>query len=96
MSILARAIGPQLISSVAITGSDPYLSSGSDLAVIFETKDGAALSKLLWTQLNVSKKAHSNVEMMKGDVAGVAYEGARSADRRLCSCTAGSVRTPSS
>ena len=33
-----RILGPKLISSVAITGSDPFLRTGTSLALIFEAK----------------------------------------------------------
>jgi hypothetical protein len=36
---LAKALGPVLVKSMAITGSDPYLREGSDVAVIFEVAD---------------------------------------------------------
>ena len=38
-----RLLGPQLISSVAVTGGDPYFRTGTDVAVLFETKNTAAL-----------------------------------------------------
>lgn len=43
----ARALGPLAIESVALTGSDPYLRSGSDLALLFRTKDAGALQSVL-------------------------------------------------
>ncbi|MFH1533173.1 MAG: hypothetical protein ABIK09_20800 [Pseudomonadota bacterium] len=38
---LNRFIGPLLTRSVAVTGSDPFLRSGADVAVIFETDNDA-------------------------------------------------------
>jgi hypothetical protein len=39
--------GPQWSKSVAITGSDPLLPSGSDFAILFECKEPLVLEKLL-------------------------------------------------
>ncbi|MHC4452902.1 MAG: hypothetical protein ACYS0E_22635, partial [Planctomycetota bacterium] len=46
-SALARLLGPKLVNSVAFTGSDPFLREGTDVAVLFEAKDGDALETLL-------------------------------------------------
>ena len=43
----ARALGPLAIESVALTGSDPYLRSGSDVALLFKSRDPAALQAFL-------------------------------------------------
>ena len=39
MSGLARLLGPQLAKSVALTGSDPYFPTGTDVAVLFEARN---------------------------------------------------------
>ena len=49
---LVRQFGPELIQSVAITGSDPYLRTGTDLTVLFHAKDALALH----TTLKVRRK----------------------------------------
>jgi len=49
---LVRHFGPELIKSVAITGSDPYLRTGTDLTVLFHAKDPDALH----TTLKVRRK----------------------------------------
>ena len=46
-SALSRLLGPAVVKSVAITGSDPYFVSGTDVAVLFETAHPAALKALL-------------------------------------------------
>ena len=46
-SALARLLGPKVITSVAFTGSDPFLREGTDVAVLFEAKDGDALDALI-------------------------------------------------
>lgn len=42
-SDLAKLLGPTLVQQLALTGSDPYLRSGSDLAVILTPKQPALL-----------------------------------------------------
>jgi hypothetical protein len=39
---LGRTLGPLLIKGLAVTGSDPYLREGSDVAVIFHVNNRAA------------------------------------------------------
>ena len=51
---LARALGPQLIESVAITGGDPFFEGGTDVAILFEPKrEGGhvGLAKLIEIQI---------------------------------------------
>ena len=48
---LGRLLGPRLVNSVAITGSDPYLRAGSDVAILFSPKEGDALKTLLTAQI---------------------------------------------
>ncbi len=50
----ARALGPLAIESVALTGSDPYLRSGSDVALLFRTKDAHALQAFLAQRQDVA------------------------------------------
>lgn len=47
LDALTRALGPSLVRSVVLTGSDPYLRTGSDVALVFEPADPAALETLL-------------------------------------------------
>jgi hypothetical protein len=51
LSGLARLLGPHTIKSVALTASDPYLRTGTDVAILFEAADPAALKALLIAQL---------------------------------------------
>jgi len=48
---LGRLLGPGLIKSLAITGSDPYLRSGGDVAIIFEPSNLSVLQPLLSAHL---------------------------------------------
>lgn len=80
---LARQFGPRLIASVAFTGSDPYLRTGSDVAVLFETPQPAALATLLAARQAAALQAHADGEPKTGVLAGMAYQGVRTPSRRL-------------
>ena len=83
--VLSRLLGPQVIASVAFTGSDPYLRTGTDVAVLFEARDTAALRKLLAARHVQALQASPGSEGLKGEVGGVAYTGVKSPDRSVCS-----------
>jgi len=80
---LSRILGPKMISSVAFTGSDPFLQSGSDVAVLFEAVNAAALAAAL--AVNQAAAQSQGARAVKGDVSGVAYQGVVSSDRSVCS-----------
>ncbi len=80
---LARMLGPQLARSVAITGSDPYFRTGTDVAVLFETDQPEVLENLLMVQVAAAASQGKRAEPIKGDVSGLAFRGARSDDREI-------------
>jgi hypothetical protein len=85
---LGRLLGPQLINSVAITGSDPYLRLGSDVAVIFEPKDIAALRTMLAGQVALATRGRNDAQAVKGDGPLFSYSGAVTPDHAISSYTA--------
>jgi hypothetical protein len=85
---LARLLAPRLVGSVAFTGSDPYLRTGTDVAVLFEAGDEAALRRLIAVRVAAAIEADAAVQPVQGKVGGVAYVGARSPDRSVCSYVA--------
>ncbi|MFH0794010.1 MAG: hypothetical protein V2A74_08260 [bacterium] len=91
--VLGRMMGPSAIKSVAFTGSDPYLRSGSDVAVLFEAVDAQALQTLLAARRTAALAANPGAKPVKGDVAGVAWQGAVSPDRAVCSYMAAVGKT---
>ncbi|MEM8883516.1 MAG: hypothetical protein AAGD14_05580 [Planctomycetota bacterium] len=46
-AILVKQLGPDLVTSVAITGSDPFFREGTDVAVLFASPKPDALATLL-------------------------------------------------
>ena len=85
---LARIIGPVLIDSVAVTGADPYLRTGADVAVLLGAKDAATLRKLVDTQVAISARMHAQAKPVTGEIGGIAFAGFRSPDRSVCSYVA--------
>lgn len=85
MSQLARLIGPHLIASVALTGGDAYLRTGSDVAVLFETTDSLATLAAISARVNLSFAYRDDVDRVTGEIEGLAYTGLISADRSACS-----------
>ena len=89
LSEISRLLGPQIINSVAFTGSDPYLPSGTDIGVLFETKQPAVLNTFIVARQMAMKQTNPAVKAVNGEIEGVAYAGVVSPDRSICSYTAG-------
>jgi len=83
-SALARRLGPALVSSIAFTGSDPYLRTGSDVAVLFECADPALLLSLLSARQRAAAEQF-DLAVTEGLTGGLAWTGVKSPDRRICS-----------
>ncbi len=83
-SALSRLLGPALVKSVAVTGSDPYFISGTDVAVLFEAANPAALHALLMAR--IAAGAHDPAaSAADGKIEGTNYTGFRTPDRKICS-----------
>ncbi|HIA20704.1 MAG TPA: hypothetical protein EYN70_15030, partial [Planctomycetaceae bacterium] len=84
----ARLLGPTMINSVALTGSDPYLRTGADVAVLFEAKNATVVRQFVDRQLAARGAKYKMAKPVKGELAGVSYTGIRSPDRVICSYAA--------
>ncbi len=85
MSELSRRFGPQLVASVAFTGGDAYLRSGSDVAVLFEAKQPDMLMTFLAAKLQAATVAATNAaHTVEGKVGTLVYRGAVNPDRTIC------------
>ncbi len=85
---LVRLLGPQVVASVAFTGSDPYLRTGTDVAILFEPKKAAALKTFLATRYAAAIQDNPEVKSVEGEVEGMAYTGVVSPDRHISSYSA--------
>lgn len=88
LSEISRLLGPRLVSSVAFTGSDPFLRMGTDVAVLFETGNPQLLRTHVFAQQTAARGANTEVKPIIGDIAGVAYSGVVSPDRSVSSYVA--------
>jgi len=85
---LSRLVGPQVIGSVAMTGSDPYLPTGSDVGILFEAKSPVLLKTYLLSRQAAALQTNSSCKSVNGEVAGVDYTGVVSPDRSISSYVA--------
>jgi len=85
LDTMVRILGPTTIARVAYTGSDPYLPTGSDKAVLF----GARTPKLVRNHITGNQKealkSIPSAKKVSGIVDGVEYKGVVSPDRMVCS-----------
>lgn len=85
VSALSRALGPVLVKSTAFTGSDPYLRVGSDVAVLFEAASPQTLAQLLKARVSLALQSDRTAKPVDGRIDDVAWSGAVSSDRSICS-----------
>ena len=83
-----RQLGPKVIQKVSITGSDPYIRTGTDLALIFQTEQPAILQTYLSSLYLQASQSSPKLKVENGQVHGVPYTFIRSADRAISSYTA--------
>ncbi|MCK6446534.1 MAG: hypothetical protein L6Q99_09100 [Planctomycetes bacterium] len=86
LSAVARLLGPTVVTSVALTGGDPFVRAGTDVTVLFECKQPAVLEGYLAARQAEAEKrgAWKN----EGDLGGSRYKGVHTADRRVSSFVA--------
>ena len=88
LSELSRLLGPSLIASVAMTGGDPFLRTGTDVAILYEAKQTDALvASLALRRLQTSEK-RDDAQAVSGTVSGVDYVGLVSPDGSIRSYSA--------
>jgi hypothetical protein len=88
LSSVARMLGPTLVKSVALTGSDPSFPLGTDVALLLETPQPATLGNLLLGRIAMAAADVKDVKAAGGTIAGLAYQGFVSPDRTLSSYVA--------
>ena len=88
MSTIARLLGPKFVQSVALTGSDPYFPTGTDVAVLFESPQPTALENLLLGRIAMAAALVKDAKPTSGEVAGLKYRGFLSPDRTMSSYVA--------
>lgn len=90
LTAAARTFGPQMIAEIAITGSDAYLRTGSDVAILLRTRTDAGLLEQ-WLRAKHASLAGgegSAVETRSGETGGVPWFAVVSPSRDVCSYVA--------
>ena len=82
---LSRLLGPSVVASAAFTGSDPFLRAGTDLAVLFETRNPQLIQANVIAQQTAARMANPEVKAVNGNLAGVPFVGVVSPDRSVSS-----------
>ena len=83
----ARRFGGALIESVAITGGDPYLRTGTDVSVLLRARDVGLLVRSLDSHYDTAEKEHGarRTSGRIGDERGFDYVGVETTDRAISS-----------
>lgn len=66
LSLLSKVLGPAMVSSVGITGGDPYFVAGTDLAILFEARDPATLRTLLQGKVMLATGVSPGTQLIEG------------------------------
>ncbi len=96
LDAVARLMGPAVVRSVALTGSDPYLRTGSDVALLFDCSQPELLHAFLLERHRAAADAHADAAQLDdgavraelqdaGAVPDDEWAAVRTPDRRLSS-----------
>lgn len=86
---LAKVAGAQLVRTAALTGADPYMRTGTDLALLFECKDEASAA-VLRAGFEGRAAAAEGAAAVEVTTHGLDVKGWESADRSV-SCWLGTL-----
>lgn len=78
---LSKRFGGAVVEQVAITGSDPFLRDGTDVAVLLRAKQPALLAAYLGGKVEALVRAGATA--VQGSAGTMAWKGAVSADRSV-------------
>jgi hypothetical protein len=84
LDVAARILGPRVVRSIAVTGGDPYLRTGSDLALIFECADAGVFEAFVLARI-AERAKNASVEPMERRLGELTMRGAADAARDLSS-----------
>src|SRR5688572_2982341 len=83
LSLLSRTFGPLVVESVALTGSDPYLRTGSDLALLLRGKSSVPILTFVGARQQAAPG-----QKVGGKLGNVEYRGVVSPTRSISSYVA--------
>ena len=84
-STLSRLLGGTLIKSVAVTGSDPFFRTGTDLTILFEARNPTALKTVIREKQLAALKATPGARKVEAVTDGLSYSGVVSPGRAVSS-----------
>jgi len=83
LTAIGRLVGPQVVKSMALTGSDPYFRVGSELAVVFEAHNKDILKQLLQVQITQSAQGRPDARQTTGKVGQIETWSLATPDRTI-------------
>lgn len=86
LDAVARALGPVAIDSVAVTGSEPYFRSGTDVAVLLRPRGPEARAAI--EAVVAARQAATGLPESTGETAGLAWRARVAPDRSISSYAA--------
>jgi len=88
ISTLTRLLGDFVIGEIAITGGDPFLREGSDLAIIIQVKNRMVFDRMMKSYANKVLKAKQDAKVSESSYNGVSIRSIVAADHRISSHSA--------
>ncbi len=82
-SWLSDLLGPAVIESLAITGSDPYMREGSDFSLLFRLKSPELFKAAVDRYIDEAKQKHADLKESKQRYRGVSIERYLTPDRTV-------------
>ena len=88
ISTLTRLFGDLVIGEIAITGSDPFLREGSDVALIIQVKGRIVFNSMMKSYADKALKANQDAKVSKSEYNGIQIKSITTKDRRISSHSA--------
>jgi len=88
ISELTRLLGDFVIGEIAITGGDPFLKEGSDVALIIKVKSRRVFNRMMGAYAKRMLKANRDARVSESKYEGIAIRSIVTADRRISSHSA--------
>ncbi|MCJ7728408.1 MAG: hypothetical protein MUO27_00775 [Sedimentisphaerales bacterium] len=88
VSVLTRLFGDLVIGEIAITGGDPFLREGSDVAIIIQVKNNMIFDKMMKSYADKAIKSNKDAQVSDSEYNGVAIRSIVTADHRISSHSA--------
>ena len=88
LSVLTRLLGDLVVGEMAITGGDPFLKDGTDVAVIIHVKGRRLFDRMTDSYVNGILSANQDVRESESQYEGISIRSIVTPDRRISSHSA--------